>query len=170
MRKMPVFLFALMLAPLPALSQTDPFLAAVGFALTGSDNAKLNVLDRKRCVFQIGKEIFRLNGVEVDRLRIELGRWKSIGEDINYYRVYLHGSDTVYEVFEEPLIKEDVLDTPQMQATNRSLRQKIPDAFEPHHKISKEHTLDLTTNERERLVRAWSYIYQHGCTGSKSPF
>ena len=60
----------------PARADTDAFLSAVMFALTGSDNATIQAVDRPNCVFLLtteygdGKivgETYHLNNIDVDR-------------------------------------------------------------------------------------------------------
>lgn len=47
-----------MVLSMPALADTDVFLNAVYFALTGSDNTKyLQIVDRPNCVFMINAKI-----------------------------------------------------------------------------------------------------------------
>lgn len=68
-----------------ALSQTNPFMNAVAFALTGSDGANVRVLDQANCVFMVNPkteggrvvgEVFHLNNVQVDRLSIQ--PWQNV--------------------------------------------------------------------------------------------
>jgi hypothetical protein len=55
-----------------ARAETDVFLRAVGFALTGSDDADPKVIgDRSKCVFAIKSKIYRLNNVHTDRITIQ---------------------------------------------------------------------------------------------------
>jgi hypothetical protein len=62
----------LALATTTAIAMEDPLMQAVGFALTGSDNTKVQIIDRKNCVFRIGSyDVFHLNNVQVNRLVIE---------------------------------------------------------------------------------------------------
>jgi hypothetical protein len=131
-------------------AESDLLLQAVGFALTGSDNAKVQIIDRKNCVFRIGSyDVFHLNNVHVDRLVFEKS---SFG--IYDLTVELHGNTPVYE--ETGNIFKDA---------GFTLPAGVPD-----HIISNEHTLNLDTKEPDRVQRAWKYIYSHGCVGKKSPF
>jgi hypothetical protein len=52
---------------------------AVGFALTGSDNAELKVIDRASCVFAVKNDLFRLNNVYTDRIKIQGRQRQSFG-------------------------------------------------------------------------------------------
>jgi hypothetical protein len=155
---------------LQARAETDPFLVAVGFALTGTDNAKVKVLDKKTCAFQIGNQIFRLNNVQVDRLHFQNMVQKYLGTTTAFVRVSLHGAATVYEEFKGPQYRENSSDPPNLQEFYRLMKPTNPELFKPQHIVSNENTLDLYTNESDRLRRAWSYIYENGCTGATSPF
>jgi hypothetical protein len=59
-----------------AFADSDTLLQAVGFALTGSDNAKVQPIDRANCVFRVdsdnsGLAVFHLNNVQLDRVVIQ---------------------------------------------------------------------------------------------------
>jgi hypothetical protein len=156
-----------------ASAQADLFLVAVGFALTASDDTKVKLIDRTNCVFQVGKDVYRLNNVDIDRIKFEsfvIAGGMSDGEHIT--RVYLHGKATVYEFFDKPLAFYYLEHASESEkpGIERLLKQEYPDYYKPQHNLSNEHTLYLKTNEGERVQRAWSYIYQHGCSGTKSPF
>jgi hypothetical protein len=153
----------LMLACSPVRGEPDVFMRAVGFALTGSDNAEPKAIDRANCVFSVGKDVFRLNNVHTDRLAIQ--GWKratNYGEE-RWVTVALHGDSTVYEHTEEPL-KDDGSEVARM------MRQHFPNAFKVQHTTDKEHELRLDTADQDRVTRAWQYIYSHGCVGKNSPF
>ena len=45
-----------------------------------------------------------------------------------------------------------------------------PELFKPHCYTYRAHKLHLTTNDQDRVKRAWQYSYSHGCTGKQSPF
>jgi hypothetical protein len=138
-------------------------LKAVGFALTGTDNANVQIIDPPNCVFGIGSEVFHLNNVEIDRMPIQEFEEKTAYAVTRFVKIELHGDSTVYE------------NTTQLQYDPqneflRILKEKSPSDFEPKHVSSNEHMLRLQTVEKDRVIRAWQYIYSHGCSGKKSPF
>jgi hypothetical protein len=147
-------------------AETDVFLQAIGFALTGSDNTKVTVVDRKNCVFRVDyHDVFHLNNVHVDRIVFEpwVQRDRINGER-RYLKIKLHGSDTVLE-------RNARVDESKMSAENlRALRQIDPNAFKDSVTSFNETTLELDTAETDRVKRAWTYIYSNGCVGKKSPF
>jgi hypothetical protein len=149
----------------PALAKPDILLRAVGFALTGSDNAKVQPIDRANCVFRIEKEVFHLNNVHLDRLIIQSWVAKSRFREDHYLTVALHGDKTIYEQFADGL-REAAL-APDVA---REWKRLDPSAFEPSRTVSNETTLKLPTNERDRVSRAWQFIYANGCTPKASPF
>lgn len=141
-------------------AQSAALMNAVAFALTGNDASPVHVIDQANCVFMIrpesvdGKvvgEIFHLNNVQTDRITIQpfhnaIDQW---------LRVELRGASTVYEYtgnhpewFADPLYR---------MSTGRP-------------REASSYTLTLSTTEYDRMVRAYQYIYQHGCKGSKSLF
>jgi hypothetical protein len=152
-----------------AHSETDVFMRAVGFALTGSDDADVKAIDRANCVFAYKNkdksDVVRLNNVHVDRIKIQ--SWTSTNpyNPPRYVTVELHGDDVVFEETTEPM---------KYDASNDFVREywaRHPEAFEKsYHESHKEHELMLTTVDQDRVTRAWQYIYSHGCTGKQSPF
>jgi hypothetical protein len=160
-----VVLMAAMLAPFSALAMDEVLQEAVGFALTGSDNAKVEVIDGTNCVFQIGKEIFHLNNVDVDRLKWQgYKRTSSFYNQTEYwYTIELHGEDIVYEDTTVTILADQ---SPDLADAMRA--KGMQTVWGPTK--SREHTLTLYTAEGDRLIRAWQYVYSHGCTGRKSPF
>jgi hypothetical protein len=79
------------------------------------------------------------------------------------HAVRLHGDDVVFEETTEPM-KDDGSEV------IRLMRQSNPDLFRSHRNTYREHELTLTTADQDRVTRAWTYIYGHGCTGKQSPF
>ena len=165
MRTMFACLLTLMLACVTAAyGETDVFMRAVGFALTGSDDADPRVVgDRAKCVFVIKNDIYRLNNVHIDRIKIQgwERKWPTYIE--HWVTVELHGDEVVFEQTSEPP-KDDGSEV------MRKMRAADPDMFKPHHYSYKEYELHLTTNDQDRVKRAWDYIYSHGCSGKQSPF
>jgi len=154
-----------------ASAQSDILLQAVGFALTGSDNAKVRQLNRANCVFGItseNSEVFHLNNVHVDRIMVQAWMRRQPWGEEKYVTVELHGDKMVYELTTKA--RDESSDTPQAREMFQGLKQKFPDLFKPQHTVSNEHTLTLMTGETDRVIRAWNYIYSNGCTGQKSPF
>jgi hypothetical protein len=137
---------ALAAAPInsPVLAESDVFLQAVQFALTGSDNITIKSIERSTCTFRIEYDLFHLSNVQVDRLVIQRG--------LGFTTVELHGSAPIHEQIDMFL---DAGFTPPKGVTNVA---------------SNEHKLNLMTDDSDRVTRAWQYIYSHGCVGQKSPF
>jgi hypothetical protein len=138
---------------------------AIGFALTGSDDTEAKAIDRTNCVFGIKNNIYRLNNVQVDRLNIR--GWTCngglcVGGD-HKVTVELHGDETVFEETTEPLRENG-------SEFMRDLRQQAPAMFQSHHNTYKEHELTFYIEDKDRVTRAWTYIYSHGCVGKTSPF
>jgi hypothetical protein len=98
---------------------------AVGFALTGSDNANPKVIgDRAGCVFAVKNELFRLNNVYTDRIKIQGRQRQSFGVLEQWVTVALQGDDIVFEETIEP--PED--DGSELM---RQMRVQSPSMFEP---------------------------------------
>ena len=52
----------------------------------------------------------------------------------------------------------------------KELHKSNPNMFLPQRIVTNEQTLTLYTTEKDRVVRAWQYLYAHGCVGRTSPF
>jgi hypothetical protein len=52
----------------------------------------------------------------------------------------------------------------------QGLRRASPDVFEPKRQSLKEHTLELSTADQDRVTRAWQYIYSHAWRARKAHF
>ena len=144
-----------------ARADTDVLLRAVGFALTGSDSSKVAVISRSECIFRVDGATYRLNNVETDRLYIR--PWTDKLTGAQYLRVTLHGDAPVYEADIEPMFDEK-------DPVFKSLLKTRPELFAPRRIVENEWTTGLNTTEKDRVVRAWRYIYSHGCLGKRSPF
>jgi hypothetical protein len=162
---------AVMFLGIFAHADSDTLLQAVGFALTGSDDAKVQPIDRSNCVFRIESEyapsgVYHLNNVQVDRITLQ--SWKSnngVFGERRYVTVDLHGSAPVYETTLPPRMTIQPNDT---TFTKDLIKGSNLDT--PKHIRSNEKTIELATSDQDRVKRAWVYIYAHGCVGQKSPF
>ncbi len=144
-------------------AESDVFMRAVGFALTGSDDADPKVIgDRVNCVFAITNELFRLNNVYTDRIKIQGWQKQWLGHLEQRVTVALHGDEIVFE---------EVVDPPKDDGSEltRQMRVESPDLFKQHHYTYTEHQLYLSTNDQDRVKTAWQYVYSHGCTGKRTP-
>ena len=147
--------------PVPA--ETDLLMRAVGFALTGSNGADVRVIgDRAGCVFEIKNEVFRLNNVYEDRIKIQGWQKQWLGVLKQWVTVELHGDDIIFEESVAP---------PQDDGSElaRQMRVQSPSMFEPHHYSYTQHELRLATNDEDGVKRAWQYVYSHGCTSKRAP-
>jgi hypothetical protein len=158
-----VLTLALIASPSLAPAGTDVFLKALAFALTGNDGAEIGIKDRENCVFRLvghsnhgdgntpSEEVFHLNNVDLDRIKFqEYASKLTSGVTTKYVEVSLFGEDTVYEDRAIYVWKDLNTSTGPTKSTNE--------------------TLVIYTDEYARLVRAWTYIYSHGCKGKKSSF
>ncbi|HXW26716.1 MAG TPA: hypothetical protein VEK73_18385 [Xanthobacteraceae bacterium] len=158
---------ALVAAPVVSVfagAEIDVFMRAVGYALTGSDDADPKAVDRKNCVFTLGQDTYRLNNVHVDRIKIQGWQQSSPRLGVQHYvTVSLHGDETVVEHLTTPLVDDS-------SEFMRLYRRDHPEAFTAQRERYKERELRLNTSDQDRVTRAWQYIYDNGCSGKKSPF
>ncbi len=160
------FCIALVLGTSPTWAETDVFLRAVSYALSGSDNTDVRVADQANCIFENKSERFFLNRVHTDRLRISW--WTTpippLGE-MRWVGVSLHGDDVVYERDEKPDLKTL---PPEFV---REMKKIEPKFFEMKRYKEKEHLLRLAPEaDIARVERAWKYVYANGCKEKQSPF
>jgi hypothetical protein len=147
----------------PVCAETDLLMRAVGFALTGSDKADLKVVgNRASCVFAIKNELFRLNNVYTDRIKIQGRQRQSFGVLEQWVTVTLQGDDIVFENTVEPPMDDG-------SELMRHMRAESPEMFKPHHYTYTRHELFLPTNDQDGVKTAWQYVYRHGCTGKRTP-
>ena len=181
MMRPPIVILVSLVAAFVAASSLadDTLLKAVTFALTGSDDAKVLVINRAECVFKIvypnvpsnsgdiSAEAFHLNNIHVERIAIQGWVQKTALGETRTVTVDLHGEGVVYEQTRE---------AGNTQGVSNEVLEDIrrspggPQWFVRHVNKSNETTLRLYTRETERVERAWQYIYANGCVGKKSPF
>jgi hypothetical protein len=140
-------------------AETD-LVRVVGFALTGSDNADLKVIDRASCVFAIKNELFRLNNVYTDLIKIQGRQRQSFGALQQSVTVTLQGDDIVFE---------ETVDPPKDDGSElmREMRAVSPEIFKSHHYTYTRHELHLLTNDQDGVKTAWQHVYSHGCNGKR---
>lgn len=149
----------------PSVSANDDvLLRAVGFSVTGSDDADAKILNRANCVFRVGNDTYHFNNIDTDRLNMKNWEQKFPAYIRHFTSIELHGDNIVYETVVEPQFKAD--GTANMEAYKKAM----PELFKTQHFSYRERALEIDTNEPERLARAWTYIYSNGCTSAKSSF
>ena len=142
--------------PPPAEARVDDatLLKAINFALTGGDRTTYVFESREQCTVTSSHpsaqegvqavETYYLNNVDVSRIEFLKMHSKSQFETEDFIRVQLRGESVVRVTTFAPTT------TPALQWTAVSL--------------------DLHTDEYQRVIRAWRYIYAHGCKSAKSSF
>src|SRR5690242_7873184 len=115
---------------------------AVGFALTGSDDAEPRAIDRHDCVFAYKKDVFHLNNVHTDRIKIQ--EWENKLGD-KWIDVDLQGDDLVVEHTTEPMRDEFA------KVFSEQWRQAHPEEFVSHTENLKEYQFRLTTGDLDRV-------------------
>jgi hypothetical protein len=144
-------------------AETDALIHAAGFALTGSAKLDTKVIgDPAECVFGIKNDLFRLNNVYTDLIKIEAHQRQRLGVLEQWVTVRLQGAGVVFETTIEP---------PQDDGSElmRQMRMQSPELFRPHHYTYTEYELHLPTKDPDEVKLAWQYVYSHGCTGKQSP-
>ena len=143
----------------PVCAETDLLMRAVRFALTGTNEVEPKVIGNiANCVFAIKNELFRLNNVYTDRIKIQGSQDRRFGKLEQSVTVELYGGEIVFEITVEPPNDDG-------SELMRHMRAESPEMFKPHHYTYTRHELFLPTNDQDGVKRAWQYIYGHGCTG-----
>jgi hypothetical protein len=106
----------------------DTLLQAVGFALTGSDNTQVQVIDRASCTFAVGNEVYHLNNIDTDRLAITSPTTCLVptGSADQCVSIYLHGEAPIYERTDTQTKSDPT------NEFDRIVKQTHPEVFEPH--------------------------------------
>jgi hypothetical protein len=146
----------------PVWAETDSLMRALGFALTGGDDADLKVIDRANCVFAIKNELFHLNNVYTDRIEIQGSQKQRLGVLEQWLTVTLQGGEIIFEKTVEP-------PTDDGSELTRQMRVESPEMFKPHHYAYTLYELYLPTNDQDGMKRAWQYVYSNGCSGKRAP-
>jgi hypothetical protein len=147
----------------PVWAESDSLISAVEFALTGTNHVEPQVIGNvSNCVFVIKNELFRLDNVYTDRIKIQRWQDRRFGKLEQGVTVELHGSETVFEI---------TTDSPKDDSSEltKHMRAESPEMFSPHHYTYTHYRLHLPTNDEEGVKRAWQRIYTDGCSGKRSP-
>lgn len=122
----------------------DTLLQAVTFALTGSDIGNVSLVDRSNCIYDVAirnsSNVMRYHLNNIDLRRATVLPYHNRFNE--WTQVELRGPGVIYE-----FIQDGRPTSSESQAS-----------------------MHLGTSEAERVKRAWSYIYTHGCRYSPSPF
>src|SRR5690349_22829574 len=146
----------------PVWSEDDALVHAVGFALTGTNDVPPKVIGKlANCVFAINYDLFHLNNIYADRIKIQAWQDRRFGKLEQGVTVELEGDGIVLETTVEPP-KDDVSELTQ------HMRAESPDMFNAHQYAYTHYRLHLSTKDLEGVKRAWQYIYSHGCAGKRS--
>ena len=143
-----------------AHAATDVLLRAVGFAVIGSDAAKVVVVDLKNCIFKVDNQIYYFNNMYSDRITFQNVK---NGMDETWTNVGIHGNKTVVDLYSEGATFRGTELDYRLKAAN-------PRLFQPSSHSHADFILRVNTREPARLVKAWQYIFANGCKGTRSPF
>jgi hypothetical protein len=141
--------------PLPAddtgIQGSDVFMKAVRYALTGWDRANVTAEDGNNCVFREidptrpkDQLIFYLNSVDRRRLKFRARQQLFADAWVPLVDITLAGAQPVYEY-------RPAKGSPQTGFKTDRYKLTIYGA-----------------EDFPRLVRAWKFIYAHGCLGAES--
>lgn len=106
--------------------------------------------------------MIHLNNIHAERISIHGWVQKNAYGEQRYVTVDVRGEGPVYEAYHSAYLPKGDPYYSQLKLG--------PEMFEPGIDIKSEYSLTIYTNETDRLVRAWKYIYKNDCTGKKSPF
>ncbi len=160
----------LTLATPPAWSgeaKADAVAEAVAYALTGTDNTNNMNFDKSTCTAVVrertnfGHKVltYHLNQVFVDRL--EVGQVPQH----TWYVSTLRSDQVIFEQI-------DVIDQSEMDPKFTEMWKRLGGSLaqKPDAPISATDRDVLVVDDPQRTLRAWNYIFSHGCTGRRSAF
>jgi hypothetical protein len=146
----------LFVCPLAAAAEPG-LLKAISFALTGSDASTFEFSDSSQCIVHRmvssahghGEETYYLNRVDPARTAFTqyTQKYPEYAMSQSFSTVELHGEGTVYEY-------HWITDRPAFDDTFRTA----------------DHEITVYTSEHSRLLRAWKYLYSHGCQAAHSSY
>lgn len=147
----------------PDSDKTDTLLKAINFALLGNDDRRYVWKSREQCIVMMPPmesvqsatdfDTFYLNHIDVSRMRVESYDVKFNDHIEHRVKVELHGEDVILE--QRMQVPANYGPVPPAYSGTRS---------------TAEYTYTRETTEYERMVRAWKYIYSHGCHSAKASF
>jgi hypothetical protein len=149
----------LLLFALPVAAGTDDsaLLKAISFALTGSDGSKFEFSDLSQCTVHRmvsganghGEETYYLNQIDPSRTVFTqyTQKYPEYAMSEAFSTVELHGEGPLY-------VYHWVTDLPVYDDTYRTA----------------DHEITVYTSEHSRLIRAWKYIYSHGCRAARTSY
>jgi hypothetical protein len=150
---------SVVIAPLARAAESDVLSQAISFALTGSDASRVVPVDRQQCVFRVNSNTYYLNNIYSNRISFE-NLHNQLGQ--SWSTVEIHGKLRVVDVANHPIQEPAVL--------TEALRNYYREVYEANSTSFADRTIRVDTRESDRLVKAWQYIYAHGCKGMTSPF
>jgi hypothetical protein len=147
------------------------FMQAVAFALTGQDDGPVRVIDLANCVFMIDQkversheagEVYHLNNVQVDRISI-------VADKLPYAETFHLNEWDRDRVVADKHTEQQFGTIVRLvgAATVYSYQGQFPIDSEAE---SSHFDFRIWTDDTERVVRAWRYIYANGCKGARSAF
>ena len=156
-------LIALTIAPThgaePEARDRDALTQAVSLAFTGTVGTPVTVVDRTRCVFQIGSRdmftVYFLNNVQFNRTSVTPLFSASGIELAGYTRLDLHGIKPVAEIHSPGRAGDSSVATTGLQKAS------------PDHSPQALTVSDIVVTYRgansQQVFNALQYIYAHGC-------
>lgn len=148
----------------PVRPDRDVMLKAINFALTGSDAISYDFEGASNCqvIRETAKdsdewhsiEVFHLDNIDASRIVLNKYQLKYTDRIEDWVDIELHGEDVV---------RED-------RATRTHVYQYSHETVHEGPTKQNDYKYKLQTKEYDRLVRAWQYIYAHGCKSATSSF
>jgi hypothetical protein len=152
MRAISLLLIFLSLTPSVLFAESDLLLQVVSFAVTGSDGSKVVVVDRAQCIFRVRSDTFYFNNVYTDRISFQ-NLHNQLGQA--WSTVEIHGKLKVVDVGNVSVQEPAEL--------TKALKDYYREVYEANSTSYTDRIIRVDTRESDRLVKAWQFIYAHGC-------
>lgn len=146
-------------------TKSDPavMLNAMNFVLTGSDRPMYHSLDGALCTVILEQGARDFPGYEATVVHFD---------NIDPSRVTLQKSDVKYPLDPEPQhwVITEIHGAGIVRDTRGVTKSEGSTPGGPYNNPLSDYTFKFESTEYDRLVRAWKFIFTHGCKGSGSGF
>lgn len=149
-------------------SQPDPYTEALGFAVTGRENADVKVIDWSTCAFEADGAVIRIGDIDRSRLAFAIRETMTGWGPVRRVTVTLHGDVPVYERIDKGLDEEGPWDDEAVRMLKRIVKERNPELFRDRKVAARDHTLTLATTDIERVRQDWTTVMR-GCVPRRSP-
>ncbi|EJW13224.1 hypothetical protein A33M_0081 [Rhodovulum sp. PH10] len=138
----------------------DPFVGAVGVALTGAPDADIRPLDWRACRFEVNGQVFRLGAVDPATVRVRPWERDTVLGTMRRVAVTFSGADgaVVYERTDRALEDVSPADDAAIRLFKQTVKSRRPELFHDRRVALREQTVTLPTSDLAAVEDAWRTV------------